>query len=237
MICAVCQHKGSDVESDRCFFCREGCTPDLARLGHAMLKAQGKAAPSAKPKPAKRMIYQVDAQYAGTTMKAAYERLAALDAVPKFDADQLRVIVECLARIRAELQGSDVATYTVADCTARGELLTVWRPTQIATMIKGATLDPFWRSKSLDLNVILSRAQAFYVAGQGKAKKPDTKVILIERWHRAYKALLEANIGAAMDFERSAESLTNATTADLQVWLSTLLAECERRNIDTGDNQ
>jgi hypothetical protein len=104
-------------------------------------------------------------------------------------------------------------------------------------MIKGATLDPFWRSKSLDLNVILSRAQAFYVAGQGKAKKPDTKVILIERWHRAYKALLEANIGAAMDFERSAESLTNATTADLQVWLSTLLAECERRNIDTGDNQ
>lgn len=191
-------HKGADVVDGACFFCaRLPALPQhasdeqkrgdamISLLGHAMLDALGKKAPTPRAV-AKRTddagsskrVQPATADLAGgLTMKEAGTTLVALDAALPLNAADFSRCVHALAVVRARAQGfAGTPTWQSSECSALRSMLAAFKPTEIARMLRWAGADDFWRGQSLSFHVVEKNAQTWLTnAGQTAPKPKDRK--------------------------------------------------------------
>lgn len=211
----------------------------MSLLGHALMRALDKPLPTRAAlakrgaEEPKRVLILVDEMKAGgATLATTGATLAVLDGVSdSLDASAFDRCIHALATVRAVVQGHDKPwTFGVAECAVLRRMLGVYKPSQIAKMLRFAAKDSFWRTQTLSMMVVETHAAAWLAAASspGAAKATDRRAEMMREMRTLLDALKKK---APMLAESLDVDVSKFPIESLAAHLATIETECRKRSI------
>lgn len=248
-VCTSCGKRAPAFVGGACFFCVElagiadsDARAGLALLGHAILKALDKPTPTPRaiakrdePEAPRGLITVDPAKAGGETLSDAGRTLMALDDAYEhgegLSAAGFDRCMHAIATVRACAQKHDRPwVFATTECSAMRKLLAVYKPTQIAKMIRGAVADPFWASSALSMHVVVTHAAAWLAASSRPvpAKPADRRAVLMAQGRDLLAALRKR---APMEAEALDVDVSKVAIEAVADWVESIRRECDKRKI------
>jgi hypothetical protein len=183
MKCTECGFTSREsAEETKCFFCKRGNSKELSILGHSILHALGKKAPTAskaeteerkKERAAKNYIAKIE-DTGFTSTKDAYMAIVGNKFDGEMNAETFNRLLISLVIIRGDaFKHAKPYVFQASDAVLLRELLKAFTPARIAKAIIAASQDEFWKNKSFTFQVMPKHINALLVKKQNQSKAGD----------------------------------------------------------------